>query len=230
MESVRNFINTRRTKIEKELEEWPVRVPDRPRKPIYTVDVGSARGTFTTKWRELSPAKIVETGELKLDLALNDNKIAVKTSGASVHRPRKGMFGFGSRTPKEEQTTEIIIAGVRESDGKLLTLTLPVDTQELSANVGKPVAVRGSFANGDERRGGFMPFGGQVVSGTVTLTRADLKRDGIVEGRFDLTISEVRGGFMDRRPGQGGPGREGRPPRAGERDRGELPKEQGRKN
>ena len=218
MESVRNFIRARRAKIEKELDAWPVRVAERPRKPIYIAAVGSARGTFETRWRENPPTKISETGASQVALDLGGDTVALKRSGASVHRPAKSLFGLGSRSPKDEHTTEIVIAGIRDSDSTVLTLTLPVDTKELSAAIGKPLAVRGSFADvGDSRRG---PFGGKAITGTLTLTKATLQPDGVVEGQFDLTITETRGGFMDRRPGQGPPGRDGPPPRQNDGEKG----------
>jgi hypothetical protein len=65
MDGVREFIRSRRETITKELENWPVKVASQPRKPMYTVEVGTAKGSFATQWRE-EPAKNPRRGRARV--------------------------------------------------------------------------------------------------------------------------------------------------------------------
>ena len=213
MSSVRSFIKGRRQSVEKELEDWPVRVGLQPRKPMYIVEIGSARGSFSTEWSDNTPADIAKKGRVDLQLQLDGKPVDFKQAGASVHRQKPGgfPFGFGGANPPGPPMANIVITGVRDSDGKLLTLTLNVDQKVLTDSVGKPLTVQGSFSSGEEGGGFFMPFGRRTISGNVTLAKVGTKSNDAIEGEFELAISEMRGGFMDRRPGgPGGPG--GGPP------------------
>lgn len=211
MNSVRNFIKGRRQTIEKELETWPVRVGTKPRKPMYIAEIGTARGNFSTEWSDQTPADIANKGRVKLDLQLAGKPVELKQAGASVHRQRAGgfPFGFGGQRPVGPPMATIIITGLRDSDGKALTLTMNVDQQVLADSVGKPLTIEGSFSGGDDGGSAFMPFNRNTVSGRVTLAKVGTKPNDAIEGEFEFAISETRGGFMDRRPG-GGPG--GPPP------------------
>lgn len=209
MTSVRNFIKSRRPLIEKELEDWPVRVSPQPRRPMYLVEVGSARGRFSTEWADSAPTNIATKGLVNLRFELDGKPVDFKQAGVSVHRQRSAGFPFGFGGPNQPgpPMASIIIAGLRDADKKPMTLTLSVEQQVLVASLGKPLTVQGSFSDGSEG-GGFMPFSRRTISGTVTLTKVGITADDAIDGEFELAISEMRGGFMDRRPG--GPG--GGPP------------------
>jgi hypothetical protein len=71
--------------------------------------------------------------------------------------------------------------------------------------------VQGALAEGESGGNLFMPFGGgRVVEGKLTLAKVGMQEGDAVEGEFEVTIAETRGGFMDRRGfGRGGPGRGG---------------------
>lgn len=211
MTTVRTFVKTRREATEKELDAWPVRVAAQPRKPMYTVEVGSARGTFSTEWADGTPTNIASRGQVNLQLQLGGKSVELKQAGASVHRRRSGGFPFGPGGQNQggpPQAT-IVITGLRHSDGKAMTLTLNVDQQMLADSLGKPLTLQGSFSDGEGGGGFFMPFGRHTISGEVTLKKLGLKPNDAAEGEFDLVISETHGGFMDRRPG--GPGSPGGP-------------------
>ncbi len=212
MNAVRGFIKTRRKAVEKELENWPVRVRSEPRKPMYIVEIGSARGSFSTEWANRATADIEKKGRVNLQLQLDGKLIDFKQVGASIYRQRRGiLFGFGDPNPPAPPIADLVFKGIRDSDGKILTLTLNVDQQTLADSVGKQLMVQGSFSSGDEGGGFFMPFGRRTISGNVTLAKVGTKTNDAVEGEFELAISEIRGGFVDRRPGEpGGPG--GGPP------------------
>jgi spore coat protein CotH len=105
----------------------------------------------------------------------------------------------------------IVLSGVRESEESPLTLTLSVDPKVFAASAGKTISVQGSLAEGQSGGNFFMPFGGRIVQGNLTLAKAGTKPGDAVEGEFDLKVAETRGGFMDRRGfgrgGRGGPNR-----------------------
>lgn len=210
MNSVRGFIKNRRQTIEKELDNWPVKIGAQPRKPMYSVEIGSARGSFSTKWSDNAPSNVAKRGSATLQLQLDGKPVDFKQTGASVHRQKQGgfPFGFGGPNPSPPPIANIVISGLRESDGKPLTLTLNIDPETLSDSAGKVLSLQGSLSGGDEGGGGgfFMPFNRRTVNGTVTLAKAGIKVDDAIEGEFEFAITEMRGGFMDRRPGQGGPG------------------------
>jgi hypothetical protein len=102
----------------------------------------------------------------------------------------------------------IVLSGVRDSDGIAQTLTLSVDPKLFETSAGKTIDVQGTLAEGEAGGNLFMPFGGRVASGKLTLAKAGMKAGDAVEGEFELKIAETRGGFMDRRGfGRGGPDR-----------------------
>ncbi len=93
MSRVRDFVSTRREKILKEFEDWPVDVAPEPRKPMYTVEVGSAVGKFVTKWQAEPADDPGGEGVADLRLILDGQVVELDRSGAAAHPAR--AFGFG---------------------------------------------------------------------------------------------------------------------------------------
>jgi hypothetical protein len=240
MNGVRQFIRSRRETITRELEDWPAQVASQPRKPTYTVEIGSAKGSFSTEWAEKPSADPLRAGQAELQFELNNETIAFKQLGAMAHlmQPPRFPFGFGPpggeaapgerpQNPRPPQGAPagtpgdrpapagfgrddgpfgqmqlpamVVITGVRESDGKKVTLTLSVDRSVFGASTGKTIAVRGMLSQGESESNFFMPFGGPLVDGKLTLTKVGTDPTDPVEGEFDVKIVEMRGGFMDRR-------------------------------
>jgi len=210
MNSVRSFIKNRRQTIEKELENWPVKVGAQPRKPMYSVEIGSARGSFSTQWTDNAPSNVAKRGTATLHLQLDGKPVDFKQTGASVHRQKQGGFPFGfggQNSPPPPPIANIVIAGLRDSDGKGLSLTLNIDPQTLADSAGKVLTLQGALSGGDEGGGNFfMPFNRRTLNGTLTLAKTGINAGDTIEGEFEFGITEMRGGFMDRRPGPGGPG------------------------
>ncbi|MEX2138321.1 MAG: CotH kinase family protein [Pirellulales bacterium] len=260
MNNTRQFIRSRRKAIAGELEKWPVQVAAQPRKPMYTVEVGSAKGSFATAWQDKPSANPLEAGDAAVQLELDGKTVAFKQLGSTaqlMQLPRFG-FGFGGRggppggpparggPPRDElrrgprpgearpgdlrgggagaerpgavrfgggpfgqgePPATVVLTGVREPDARKLTLTLSVDPKIFAASAGKTIAVNGSLAEGETGGNGFMPFGGRVVAGKLTLAKVGMNTGDAVEGEFDLKVAETRGGFMDRRGGGRGAAR-----------------------
>jgi spore coat protein CotH len=260
MDGIRQFVRSRRETITKELENWPVNVASQPRKPMYTVEVGAAKGTFTTQWQDKPADNPLEAGRAEIEMKLDGQSVAFKQLGAVAQLAQMPRFPFGppgggppgggppggrpgGEPPRGERTPDaqprpggapperrggppfgggpfgqfqppatVVMTGARDSDGRRLTLTLNVEPKIFGSSAGKTIAVQGSLAEGEGGGGFFMPFGGRVVEGKLTLAKAGMNAGDAVEGNFDLKIAETRGGFMDRgRGGRGGPGGFGPP-------------------
>lgn len=199
MKTVRRFIQTRRAVVEKELETWPVKIPPQPRKPMYTVPIGVARGSFATRFAHRPPDNIASTGSVTMEFQLDGQPVSFKTTGASLHRPRQGGFPFalGGKPAPISAKLNLVISGMRQSDEKPVSLEFSIDQQTLLANIGKPIRVEGYISGTDKGTHFLLPFGSRTVSGTLTLTRAVLEPDEPIEAQFDLSIFELRGAFND---------------------------------
>ncbi|MFO0941263.1 MAG: CotH kinase family protein [Pirellulales bacterium] len=200
MRQVRKFIQDRRAVIEKELENWPVKVSDRPRRPTYLVPVGKMEGSFKTVWLEKPPKVKDPKGTFNLEYEMNGEGVPLDTLLASIHPTIQAPFGFGPPMPSKP-TVDLKLDFLQASDGKPRSLTIRVNRDELQESKGKPLAVQGMF-NDSEQNGGqrFGPFGGggKVFEGTISFSQVSQEPSQPVEGKFSLQLSELRGGFMDR--------------------------------
>lgn len=121
--------------------------------------------------------------------------------GRAAARFDRGPFG------QMQLPAMIVLSGVRQSDESPLTLNISVDPKIFASSAGKTISVQGSLAEGQSGGNFFMPFGGRIVQGNLSLAKAGTKPGDAVEGEFDLKVAETRGGFMDRRGfGRGGRG------------------------
>jgi spore coat protein CotH len=257
MNGVRQFIRSRREIIMKELENWPVKVVPQPRKPMYTVEVGTAKGSFATQWRDEPAENPLEAGRAEVELVLDGKAVTFEQLGAVAQLAQipRFPFGFGSRRgapqdgrpPRTAGSSEsprgprppdaappapgsrvgrapgdrpdgppfgggpfgdfqppatVVLTGIRESDQKKLTLTLTVDPTVFAASAGKTIAVQGSLSEGQNGGNFFMPFGGRVLDGKLTLAKVGTTEGATVEGAFDLKVAETHGGFMERAAGR----------------------------
>ncbi|MCA9140272.1 MAG: CotH kinase family protein, partial [Planctomycetales bacterium] len=93
IENLRRFIRTRRQELTRELNQWPATIPTEPRKPMYTVTVGHAKGTFITQWNEKPGSDDAEPGNAELQMTL-DGKV-VDLDQITVSAQRLQFPGFG---------------------------------------------------------------------------------------------------------------------------------------
>lgn len=197
MRQVRRFIKGRREVIEKELENWPVSVANRPRRPTYSIPFGSVQGSFQTVWSDKVPQAKDRKGQLEMELQLNGEKAAVDQLNAAIHPSPSQPFGFGPPMPA------IPSADLQLNythDGKSKSITLRIKLEDLAQSNGKPITVQGAF-NDNEQGGGprFGPFGGgKTFEGSLVFTEVSMKAGEPVVGKFELQLAELRGGFMDR--------------------------------
>ena len=204
LDGVRDFVKERREEIMDEFEDWPVEVPSKPRKPMYSIDVGSASGSFTVLWSD-DPESDDAEGKVAINLMDQNNEQMKLTNLKVAARPMQS-FGFGGRRGPSRWTppATIVFTGIRDSDDEKITLTLMVDTKELADGEGKKLAFSGSFSEGEQQRGFGFGRGGKSVSGTLTLSKAGTNNGDTIEGKLDAKIVESRGWMIERMRGRGG--------------------------
>jgi spore coat protein CotH len=163
MNNTRQFIRSRREAIAGELEKWPVQVASQPRKPMYTVEVGSATGSFATAWQDKPPADPLEAGHAELRLEMDGQTVTFKQLGATAQlaQPPRFAFGFGGAgglpggpPARGEPPRDELRRGPRAGDSR------PGDARRGAAPVDRPAIVR--FGGG--------PFGQWKPPATVVLT------------------------------------------------------------
>ncbi len=99
MNTIREFIRTRRSTLEAELASWPVQVSPQPRKPMYQVALGTAKGSFTAAWQEMPAADPSQAGDAQLQLQLDGKAVTFKELGATAQLMQLPRFGFGFGGP-----------------------------------------------------------------------------------------------------------------------------------
>lgn len=199
MQGVREFIKRRRKLVEQELDAWPVRVAPFPRKPMYVVPVGNITGDFKTTKSDRPAGSISARANAKVTLTIDDQVVPFASIGVSIHpAPRGGFPGFGPPMPPGPPMMDIVLEGERAADGKISRIALAVPEAVLSEAEGKTIQVDGFYVP-DSRAGGFgMPMGGRTTRGSITFRKLGMKSGDPIEATIDLTVSEVRGGFMNR--------------------------------
>lgn len=223
LDQVRQFIAGRREQVNGIIAAGWDNVPKAPRKPMYSVPVGNAEGTFATTWNsETDPSAITNEGELKLQLVLEGETVefASLNSGAGPFSfPNFGMRGGGpggrggppgagppgrGGAPGVQPPAQanLRLTGVRKADNERLTLSLTIDRAQFdAARDGGTVEVGGFFQQG---QGGF-GFGGgrgggmRSLAGKLQLEAAGANAGDAVKGSFKLEIIENRGGMFGRR-------------------------------
>jgi spore coat protein CotH len=192
--NVRNFIRTRREKILKEFEDWPVAVPTTPRKPMYTLNVGKASGTFSTEWQEQAPADPLAAGVANIRLELDGKEIKFKKIGVQGGPSRTPFAGgpFGRAEPQ----AGVVFTAIRASDSESITLNLWSDRQSFAAGAGKSIPLQGMLVIGKAGFNFFNPSANRSVVGDAKLSMAGIAAGDPIAGEIKLTIVETRGGFM----------------------------------
>jgi hypothetical protein len=234
MDQVRDFVKTRREALEDELAEWPAEVPAEPRKPMYTVAVGKAGGSFTTVWSEQPPADPTKAGSAEIQIKLGDDAVSFDELGVSAQTfqfPRFGPGGGGRRGAGPRGTgppanfqppVNLVFTGIRSSDGERVTVSLFVDRRAFQNEKNEPISVTGRLTEGAGRGFGF-GFGGganKSLNGELRIVKSGTNAGDAVVGDIKLDIVEVHGGFFgQRRPPRGQRGPEIRRPGEGPRPR-----------
>lgn len=195
---VREFVRKRRDTMLGELEKSPVAIAEKPRTPMYSEEVGTARGSLKTRWSAASSQDPTE-GEVQVALMLDGQEVELAELQAAAHPLQlPGFRGFGGNREWTPPAT-IELKGIRSSDDKPLTLTLMVDQANVTNTQNQPVQVSGMFLEGNPGFG--FGFTGKMVSGTLNLSEGGTTAGDVIAGTFDVRIVEFHGGMMDRMRG-----------------------------
>ena len=117
--------------------------------------------------------------------------------GVSMHPAPRGFMGFGPPMPPGPPLLDIVIEGLH-SGKKTARVSLSITEDAAKNAVGKSVELDGFYIP-DANAGGFgMPVGGKTISGSITFSKFGMQAGDALEATFNLKVSEVRGGFMNR--------------------------------
>ena len=195
-DEVRRFISSRRQQIIRELEDWPIEVPDKPRKPMYSVTVGTASGTLETFWSNY-PEQEQPESTTDINFQLNGESVGIENLTVKAHPMQS--FGFGRRWGGQQSPTAMItIQGKRETNRQRITLTLMVPRQALAQESSDAIPVTGSISAG---YGWGMPA--QILNGSLQFTETGTQDGDKILGKFELDVIEWKGGIMDQMRGRG---------------------------
>ena len=194
------FVESRRSDIEPELDEWPVRVQNGPRIPRHSVKVGELIGNFKTKWENERIRNVSGIGKTDLELNLNGKKITLSELG-SVGQPEEIRRWFGGRSSGRSRVPSptITLQGLSEDDEKELTVVLTVNRNDFKSNEDS-VSFRGSLSlrdlDGDQEGDAFRRFMSmKSLEGELKLTDAGMNEGDAVVGKLRMEVKESRGGF-----------------------------------
>ena len=179
MEDSREFVNSRRKRIERELKDWPQQIPRQPRKPFYSDKVGEATGKFTTKWFDKDPKEPYDTGTAELELTID---------GKPVKFLRLGVYAkLGDRGMGDERPPTVVFAGKRKSNKIKVTFAVGTDREAFENPNGEPTAAMGGMFEG------VWVFGMRILGGTITLDEAGLEPGDTVRGSFKVDVVQFKG-------------------------------------
>lgn len=188
---MKRFIESRKMRVMKELENWPIKTQENPRPPMYSKETGQASGSFSTFW-ERAPKGSQSTGTLTIQNG--GETIEISELKVSSRRFSMGMFGGPSAT----SPAMVELVG-KTQDGKPATLSLNIDREDFAQSEPAKVTVSGSFSRGGN---GFQgPFGGgdmRWIKGTCQLEESSMKAGAPVRGSFEVILMEIKGGFFAR--------------------------------
>lgn len=210
MNDTREFIRGRRAAVLEALKNWPGKIPDQARTPMYTVDVGTAKGSFQTTWQE-EPQETKEesaaTGSADVVIQLDGQPTVIEkiTVAAKPFRwpgfggpPAGGRRGF--RGPPMQPPATIVISGTRADDQKPVTLTIMLARDRLAEPPGEPLTVGGSLLVGPGNAAFFGNPAMKSITGSLKLTKSGVETGSQLVGDFDLKVIQLRGGMFGARP------------------------------
>lgn len=193
--SMKRFIESRRQKINRELDKWPVTIPEKARRPSYTNEVGLVSGEFETFWQRVPKDKESNT---KLSLKLDGKTIEFEETKVIAKRFSMGWMSFAA--PADSLPPIVEVKG-KTTDGESYTLTVSFDNADFdnsADNEKKSVRIRGSI-NKVQPGGSSWPMGGanmRFLQGTCELSQASMTSGAPVVGKFEAKVIRLVGGLF----------------------------------
>ena len=177
---VRRFVQRRRAVMERELDKWPLEVRTEPKIPVYFKTLGTAVGTFSTKWNDKAPSDPFSNGKAELKLILDGKEVQLKVVGVSAERSTMGE--------ERPRPPAIVFSGKRRSGGKRVTVAFGLSIGRFRPTDGETVKVEGVMFEG------FAFDAMQWMTGEASFEKASMKNGDPVVGRVSLAIVKMVGG------------------------------------
>lgn len=184
VQRVRGFIQGRRSRIEEELNRWPIPLRHGPRRPGYTKRLGEVTASFDTKWSTPFKFQSGLKGDAEIDLTLDGTPVKLNNPAATA-------------TPSKGDEPTITLSATRDSDKSPLSFSLtfrPSAFHPADASVG----VGGVFIEGSMLTFLTMmsrnPSAIKLLDGTAELEQASTKVNAPVKGVAHFHIMQFAGG------------------------------------
>lgn len=181
--SVRGFIQNRRSTIEEELERWPIPLRHGPRSPGFTKVLGEVTASFETK---LSTPLLFQSGfqgDAEINLMMGGESVVLRDPAASAAVKKEGPT--------------ITLSATRDSDDTPLSFSLTFTPPDFQPS-NDPVNVTGLFMEGSMIT--FMammsknPAAIKLLDGTAELEQASTEKNASVKGVAQFRIMQFAGG------------------------------------
>ena len=180
VEGVRQFIKTRRSVLQPELD-GPV--PDLKSKPLEIAkrrNVGSFEGTFSTVWAQVNPADTFGQGTATL---------TGKLWGETIQFSKVGIQAGGRKDDSSEEQPVITLNGVDSAKEQRYLIYLAIDPESYAA--GTPIAIDnthifGGLVQMDEKGQSSKMIG--MLRGSLWLKSANREAGGKIEGEFKADV------------------------------------------
>ncbi len=194
LDRVRDFIESRRGAIEKQLAKWPVALEVGPRTPGLVTEFGSIGGRFRTTWTKEAPKEPESLGATSANFQLYSEELDFKLLGVTTNLSEH----YDDRARDGIKTPTIVFTGVRKSDGRKLIYIAKVKPDDFHPSK-KKVPVNGVLIEG-----GWIAFftmlsvnpgAIKLINGSVQLEQASMEDGAAVIGKADLKVV----GFAEKR-------------------------------
>ncbi len=177
MDEVQSFIQGRRERIMAELDDrvWPAEVADQPRIPLHELEIGTLVGNFSTE----VVAELESRTEVDATLDME---------GETVQFVTGSCFGLQELVDGDRVGLSIELEATHDGQGiSFLVASDPIESVEPG---GYPCVGRLLDWSGVRQ--------GRDIAGSLHILSVDIEA-GRMSGKFELSLREKRGGFMDRR-------------------------------
>ena len=190
LKRVRQFVAGRKQVIQKELDQWPLKLSKGPREPLYFKSLGQATATFTTKWYAKEPEDPLRSGNVELNFSLNGQPVKFKDQQLGIHAR------LGDRDSSGNKSATLVITGKRLADDKQIILAARLPATEFRPSTGNRAVVQGYYIEGatEGLLALFFRPKTQSLAGYVQLEQASMEVGAPVSGTIELQVLKMAGG------------------------------------
>lgn len=176
----RRFIKGRRKAIMDEFKDGPPTLRSREMVPVYFNEIGSAEIEFTTQWFENKPRDVAGTGEVSVDITINEKKLVLKDLGV-----------YAQQDERDANNASIVFIGKRESNGKQLIIGTGLPKSNFVPG-DSPTSAAGILI--EPGMLGMIGAKTRMMFGSVVLEKASMTPGDEVKGTMKLAIGEFKTG------------------------------------